>query len=81
MRNCRRVDREGDNDQTVKNLNIQGDKLNKTEDLEVYSHTYRHWIFEKEAKSKKASSTNVGLTGCLHVEECKQKHIYHSTQN
>ena len=30
----------------------------------------------------KASSTNgAGLTGCLHVEESKQMHIYHPAQN
>jgi hypothetical protein len=39
-------------------------------------HTYGHLIFDKEGKTidgkRKASPTNtVGLTGCLHVEECK----------
>ena len=33
-------------------------------------------------KKKKVFSTNiVGLTGCLHVEECKQIHTYHPAQN
>jgi hypothetical protein len=43
----------------------------------------RIFVFDKEAKSyngekkrKKASSTNgAGLTGCLHVQECKQIYI------
>ena len=30
---------------------------------------------------ERASSTNgAGLTGCLHVEECKMIHIYHPAQ-
>jgi hypothetical protein len=32
-------------------------------------------------KKKKAPSTNgTGLNGCLHVEECKEIHIYHPVQ-
>jgi hypothetical protein len=55
--------------------NRQVDQWNGIEDPEINAHTYRHFIFYK-AKiiqwKKKASSTNgAGLTGCLHVEECK----------
>jgi hypothetical protein len=37
---------------------------------------------EIHSGKKKASSTNdAGLTGCLHIEKCKQIHIYHPEQN
>jgi hypothetical protein len=43
------------------------------------------WSLTKETKlhsgKKKASSTNsAGLTGSLHIEECKLIHIYHLAQ-
>ena len=52
------------------------------EDPDINSHAYGHLIFDKEARNthwkKKASSTNgAGQTRYLHVEECKQIHIYH----
>ena len=45
-------------------------------DPEIKAHTYGHLIFDKEAKTiqwkKKGSSANgTGISGCLHVEECK----------
>jgi hypothetical protein len=53
--------------------NRKVDQWNQIKDSEISPHTYRHLIFDEEAKSiKKASSTyGAGLTGCLHVEEFK----------
>jgi hypothetical protein len=31
-------------------------------------------------KGKTSSTTCAGLTGCLHVEKCKQVHSYHPAQ-
>ena len=47
---------------------------NIIEDLEIKPHTYRHLIFDKEAKhhsgkNKKSSINGAGLTGCLYVEK------------
>jgi hypothetical protein len=68
--------------------NRQVHKFNRIKDPEINPQTYRHLIFDKEAKDiqwkkrKKASPTNgAGLTEGQHVEECKSIHSYPLIQN
>ena len=48
--------------------------MESNEDPDINSYTYKHLVFDKEAKivqwKKKASSSNgAGITGCRHLEE------------